>query len=370
MEHKSFYEEKISTVGRAVTGIAAVCGNVDLVGDKIFPGAFRKTLQERSQKIKFLWQHDASFPPVAKILEIAEIGKKDLPEKIVADNPEVQGGLLITREYFSTPRAEEIFQAVQAGAVTEMSIGYDPIKFDFQSDKSQDLVIRNLREVRLWDISDVNWGANPATVSMKIVVPYRDFGMAPESQSWEAPNFSDFSDVSNFDELNAAEKRRIMHHYAWTKNNPPESFEDLKLPHHAASKNGIGKAVWRGVVAAMAALMGARNAPDIPDADRLEVYEHLSKHYAQFDREPPEFKYVQFSNIISKIQSDEMFERKIGRVISATNLEKIKQALALLNELLLLAEPDSGELENAVQLTHKLAKRLELANKYFLMNGG
>ena len=49
------------------------------------------------------------------------------------------------------------------------------------------------------------------------------------------------------------------------------------------------KTVWRGVAAAMAALKGARGGVDISSADRRGVYNHLARHYREFDEEPPEF---------------------------------------------------------------------------------
>jgi hypothetical protein len=62
---------------------------------------------------------------------------------------------------------------------------------------------------------------------------------------------------------------------------------DYKLPHHKADGYAT---VWRGVAAAMGALLGARGGVQIPDSDKRGVYGHLAKHYAQFDKEPPEFK--------------------------------------------------------------------------------
>jgi len=40
----------------------------------------------------------------------------------------------------------------------------------------------------------------------------------------------------------------------------------------------------------MAALLGARGGVNIPDTDQRGVYDHLAKHYRQFEKEPPEFK--------------------------------------------------------------------------------
>lgn len=109
---------------------------------------------------------------------------------------------------------------------------------------------------------------------------------APEDEPWEAPTLSDFTDKS-WDDLTDAEKRRIAGHYAWAAAMPPEKFGDLKLPHHRPSDGAV---VWRGVAAAMAALLGSRGGVDIPREDRRKVYNHLADHYDQFDREPPAFE--------------------------------------------------------------------------------
>jgi len=73
---------------------------------------------------------------------------------------------------------------------------------------------------------------------------------------------------------------------AWYDEENPDIKASYKLPHHLPD----GTVVWRGVAAAMAVLMGARGGVDIPKKDRREVYEHLARHYRQFNKEPPEFK--------------------------------------------------------------------------------
>jgi hypothetical protein len=108
---------------------------------------------------------------------------------------------------------------------------------------------------------------------------------ASESTSWSKPSLSDFAD-KQWEDLSAAEKKHIAGHFAWSKDNPAESFGDLKLPHHEAKS---GAAVWNGVKAAMGALMGARGGVDV-DGDKKAVYDHLAAHYRQFGKEPPEFK--------------------------------------------------------------------------------
>ena len=122
----------------------------------------------------------------------------------------------------------------------------------------------------------------------------KDFGVVPPNPknygkdatgSWSKPRLSDFTNKS-WDELTDREKRAIASCFAWSPKMPPERFTDLKLPHHDPKTKNV---VWRGVVSAMAVLFGARGGVDIPSEDRKKVYNHLAKHYRDFDKEPPEF---------------------------------------------------------------------------------
>lgn len=167
MEHKAFPAVSYKASGdgdRVRTGIAAVFGNVDSYKDITHPGAFTKTLSEGRSRWVHLWNHNAMEPPIATVLDIREVGKGELPEEILKYAPDATGGLLVKREYLKTPRAEEVLAGIDAGAITEMSFAYDIVKSDYSETKG-DQQIRNLREVALYDTSDVNWGANPATVA-------------------------------------------------------------------------------------------------------------------------------------------------------------------------------------------------------------
>lgn len=173
MEYKAIQLEtkEIDEDGRTVTGIAAVMGNVDSGYDRIHKGAFKKTLAENGGRVKHLWQHDMTAPPIATVKELKEIGRGELPDAVKAAYPDATGGLLVVRKYLDTPRGNEILAGIQAGAISEMSFAYDPLKYDFEELKGDDVlpgtVVRNLREVRLWETSDVVWGMNAATVASK-----------------------------------------------------------------------------------------------------------------------------------------------------------------------------------------------------------
>jgi len=358
MEYKTTPQFVKQIEGRTVTGFAGVFGNIDAGNDRLWKGAFKKTLTERGKRIRHLWQHDTMNPPIAAVRELREVGRDDLPDELKQSYPDATGALLVAREYLDTPRGSEVLAGIQVGAITEMSFGYDPVKYDFEGEASKEIQIRNLREVRLWDTSDVNWGMNEATLASKAAVPYRDTGIADEGTAWSKPGLSDFTDES-FEDLSDGEKRRIAVHYAYSINMPPESFGDLKLPHHQASREGTGKAVWKGTAAAMGALLGARGGVDIPDADRSTVHSHLSKHYSQFDKEPPDLKLIELARVARDFDPAAL---KAGRVLSAANIEKLKRTLDALNEVLQAAEPEEDD-EKIAALTANVLTRLRLAER-------
>lgn len=365
MEYKSFPSKVLSVENdRTIAGISAVMGVLDAGYDRLFKGAFTKTLEERADRVKHLWQHDYTQPPTAAIVEMKEVGRTELPPELKAKYPEAKGGLYVKRSYLDTPRGNEVLAGLKSepAAVTEMSFGYDPVKFDFEELTDEDvkgMLVRNLREVRLWDTSDVNWGMNAATVALiKMAMPYKDCGIADEGMDWSKPNLSDFTDMS-FDEMTDAQKKRIAAHYTWSANNPPESFGDLKLPHHQPSKDGVGPAVWKGVSAAMGRLMQSNT--DIPEGDRKAVYNHLVKHYEQFTKEPPEFKVLSLlwsvGDMLTLLAPDA--RPNVKNILF--NMDRVFNQLTELDELL-RAEPKPVDLA-ALLTQQKLAGQLAIRQR-------
>jgi HK97 family phage prohead protease len=153
---------------RVVKSIFSVFGNVDDGGDRIWPGAFAKTIQERSSRIKVLWQHDSSQPPIGVPVSLEEIGRSDLPDDLKDQAPDASGALVASVKYLDTPRGNEVLSGIRDGAITENSIGYDAVKWDIEEDRDAKWgTIRNLREVRLWDVSPVVWGMQSLTTNVK-----------------------------------------------------------------------------------------------------------------------------------------------------------------------------------------------------------
>lgn len=154
---------KIASEGRVRKGVCAVFGNIDSWGDRIMPGAFAKTIQEGRSRVKHLWNHDFSSPPIASITELKEVTREELPEEVLAFAPEATGGLMVAREYYDTDLSNWVLQALDKGDVNEMSFGYDVLK-SAESEENETKV-RNLVELKLFDTSDVLWGMNSATVA-------------------------------------------------------------------------------------------------------------------------------------------------------------------------------------------------------------
>jgi len=278
---------------RQLVGYAALFDRPALIGagrtqfrERVARGAFAKTIQEAD--VRLLVNHDPNHVLARTANGTLRLREDEIGLRVEADLD------------MEDPEAALWARRIERGTVNQMSFAFEVVRdeWDLEADPPE----RTLLEVRLWDVSVVTFPAYVDTVAnvrmderVRAVLEQRGVvpsdvsdELAPEDEPWEAPNLSDFTDVP-WDELPDREKRRIAGHFAWAPEMPPERYTDLKLPHHRPQD---GKVVWRGVVAAMAALMGARGGVDIPAADRRRVYEHLARHYRQFDREPPEFKEV------------------------------------------------------------------------------
>lgn len=75
--------------------------------------------------------------------------------------------------------------------------------------------------------------------------------------------------------------------FAWVDTENSESFGAYKLP-FSDVVDGKLCAVWKGVAACMAVMMGGRGGADIPDADAEKVVAHMAKYYDEFDKPVPE----------------------------------------------------------------------------------
>lgn len=161
IEYKASKAFTMGIEGRSVTGIGAVHGNIDEGGDRSYPGLFGDFTVGGRSRARFLWQHDSSMPPIAKIDRQFEVSRADLPPSVLSYAPNATGGTAIQRTYLETPRASEVLAGLVNDALAEMSYAYDAKEWTFTEVDGRP--VRELYKAEIFDWSDVNWGMNPAT---------------------------------------------------------------------------------------------------------------------------------------------------------------------------------------------------------------
>jgi len=292
-----------------------------------------------------------------------------------AENIRLEGGALKASVKFAdaemNPLAESVFQMVKGGFLNATSVGFSPVEFE-----RNDGGIKFIKQ-ELLEFSIVPIPSNPeALVTAKglDLSPVKDWfkgylddwektkdcaivsksqmnnacdiirkaintekkdtitfdeahpdgtPIAPEGEAWDGPAQVAAADVDDL---------KIMATFV-EQTDEELKKGDFKLPHHR--EKGSHAVVFRGVVAAMGALLGSSGGVDIPDSDRRGVYNHLAKHYREFDKEPPEFKAVEDQTLKD----------------SALMLDgdgKIKNVLELLTGQLKSSLKETAELRKAV----------------------
>jgi HK97 family phage prohead protease len=163
-----YFLKELDQKTRTVTGVFAVHGNVDSGGDMSVNGSFEKWLSDGRSRVRFLWNHNSMNPPIASVKSVREVGRDDLPAKVLDWAPESTGGVEVTRKYYEDVELSDwVFKGIQEGDITEMSYAYDIHEYTIKEREEGQRPIRILNEVELYDISDVNWGMNPATAGVK-----------------------------------------------------------------------------------------------------------------------------------------------------------------------------------------------------------
>ena len=264
-----------------------------------------------------IWAHDYNEPPIG------------LAEKIGYKTINGKKKLVYQPKYHrKTPMSNYIADLVEAGVIKASSVGFKPIE---QEDNKY-------TKVELLEISNVGVPANQNALALglkkygeevvkkvfpdveieKSVIGYTKYPLST-ADSWDAGAEVKNADVDDLKKM-----------CAWYDSEKPEIKSSYKLPHHELSGY---KTNWRGVAAAMAALMGARGGVDVPEVDRRGIYNHLSRHYSDFDKEAPEFKMV--DEIIDKYVEKKGADEKIVELTKTVNvfIEEIKQDLETKKEI-------------------------------------
>lgn len=141
MEYKSVNFKADDIEGRIFSGYASTWDK-DRGGDIILRGAFAKTLSERADRVKVLWQHS---DPIGKPKAMREDDK----------------GLFVEAHISKTSLGDEALELMRDGVVDQMSIGYSiPAgKSDIDEDGT-----RVIKELKLYEFSAVTFPMNEAAI--------------------------------------------------------------------------------------------------------------------------------------------------------------------------------------------------------------
>lgn len=168
------YNATLSTDTKAgtVEAVVSVFNNVDLVGDRMMPGSFSKSLEDyqaTGRTIPFVWSHDYDTPEsyIGKVIEARETSE----------------GLHIKAELFDTPRAQVVRELLVNRVVSEFSFAYDIVDQQKAADGANELL-----EVRLLECGPTLRGANPMTrlIDAKAAEETPRTAVAPELQGAKA----------------------------------------------------------------------------------------------------------------------------------------------------------------------------------------
>jgi len=383
-EVKEVNEEERSLVGTASTEV--------LDRDKEIIKTDGWELDNFRKNPVILLSHEYRQPPIGKALWV----KKD------------KNGLKFKAQFAKTQVAEEVFQLYKDGFMRAFSVGFIPKEWEEGDPEDEKGPRRIYTKQELLEISAVSVPSNPdalvtavneGRIKTKVlkealhiednkkevdnmqekgVIPFKETPKAPEDEPWDAAR-----------EVREATVDDLKVMCTWYDSERPDVKQSYKLPHHKAS--GQHPVVWRGVAAAMAALFGARGGVNIPEKDRKGVYNHLAKHYKQFDKEPPEFR--EYSEEELKEMFPEVYEERLrqesidiegtlkelkdeikslkeGRVLSEKNrkliqnaISQMKEAIAALEELLGATEPPKEESVIDIEERKEEKKTVEVDEK-------
>jgi HK97 family phage prohead protease len=346
---KAFLKQ-INESERKLVGIAST-EVVDRYGDIVKQDGWE--LDNFMKNPVMLWSHNYSEPPIAKIVSL-----------------EVKDGKLVFEAKFPekglNELADKVFEMYKKGFLNAFSIGFMPKDYE-PNEHGGYTYTRN----ELLEISAVTVPANQEALSLavknlslesketiekikkvfdelveKAAVPVHTSEKLDDRSEWDATvainKLRKWASSDGTGDKDTIDWNKYKYGFAWYDEENKESFSAYKLPHHTVDSNNVLVTVWRGVVAAMGVLMGAMGGVDIPDSDFDKVYNHLAKHYREFDKEPPEKELVlAFRNLFNRVNE---LEKKID-VVAEKVLDNHKEIEAIKNTLLVfeMALDDNGE---------------------------
>ena len=252
-----------------VKAIFAVMGNIDSGGDVIHSGAFTKTFSERGNQIMVLDNHriDSVMSILGKPLGFRELDRHSLPAPLVDAYPDANGAAEAEIQFLlDTPEGKGAFTRIKGGALSKWSFGYDALDPDYSKIKGDDgteQTVRNLRTIKLYELSPVLFAMNEATMTTGFK------GDGPEPEDTKAPMKTE------------GDGQHPAGHYL--------VVEDPQKPStwHLRVRNVAGDLDHRLMGGAWAALHGGYRGNVYEGPGKTEALAKLKRLYASEDMETP-----------------------------------------------------------------------------------
>ena len=140
-EIKANLDDSTDDIG-VFEGYANTFENLDLVDDVVHKGSFKKTLKESKKRGLFFMHNTRDINNL--IGEAVNLKEDDTGLKM-------RGEIDLT-----DPMGAKAFKFIKRGTISEMSIGFQIIKADFEELKGK--LIRNIKEMKLFEISIIPIG--------------------------------------------------------------------------------------------------------------------------------------------------------------------------------------------------------------------
>lgn len=329
------YTKQVNEAERTLVGIAST-EVIDRYGDIVKQDGW--ILDNFKKNPVMLWAHNYHDLPIAKIIDV-----------------NVSGGKLTFKAQFPKPGlnelADKIFELFKDGVLNAFSVGFIPVEYEPNEHGGYTYTKQELLE-----ISAVTVPANQEALAMALkalaetkgAVPSHESEKLDENGSWDATEAVNkvrkWASSDGTGDKDTIDWSKYKWGFAWFDSEDKENFGAYKLPHHTVDANNVLVTVWRGVAAAMAALMGARGGVDIPDSDFDRVYNHLARHYREFDKEPPEKEFVLTVRELNKRLNET--ELKVNNILSKVEsiIKEVEDIMGYITEAEMVKD-DNGEVE-------------------------
>lgn len=265
-------------------GLAAAFGNIDLQHEILEKGCFKTA---KAKKVKLLLMHDSRSIPLGIFTTLKEtdeglfvVGKMPLEDDLVKGRVKPQ---------------------MKLGSLNSMSVGFFVKDCRFETIKGCRIMI--IEKAELFEISLVNFPANPEAkivavkdylhkledntedVEEKTATP---LNVLPKKivkgKKWDKKKgINDIKAATGSEEEPSSSYRKG---FLWYDAEEADLYGSYKLP-IAEKFDGKLSINFRAVVAASAALQGARGGVDIPTNDKNKIKRTINRIYEKAGEDPP-----------------------------------------------------------------------------------